>query len=200
MPSIDPDTLDPAGRYRLMISAIVPRPIAWVSTRFPDGRVNAAPFSYFNGISSTPPLVSFAAGRRSRVPDDVAKKKDTIANIERWGDFVINLVSGPAAPAMVRSSQVSEVAENGLETVASETVETPGLAVARVRLECTLHAQLDLPEAFTTLVIGRVRRLVAADGVLGEDGLVDLAALDPVGRLGGSDYCAVGEPITIRPE
>ncbi len=201
MPSIDPDALDASGRYRLMISAIVPRPIAWVTTLFPDGSVNAAPFSYFNGVSSSPPLVSVAVGRRGRIPEGVSRKKDTVANLERTGELVVNLVSGPAAGAMVASSVVSEVARNGLETVPSETVAVPGLAAARVRMEARIHALLDLPEAHTTIVVARVLRFRVAEGVLDARGLVDLAALDPVGRLGGEDYGRVTEVRTIpRPD
>jgi flavin reductase (DIM6/NTAB) family NADH-FMN oxidoreductase RutF len=197
MPAIDPDALSPKDRYRLMISALVPRPIAWVTTLFPDGSVNAAPFSYFNGVSSTPPLVSVAVGRRGRVPAGVSDRKDTVANIERTGELVVNLVSGPAAKDMVASSGVSECARNGLALVPSETVAVPGLAAARLRLEARLHVLHDLPEASTSLVIARVLRLVAAEGVIGPDGLVDLRALDPVGRLGGEEYCRIGEVLSI---
>lgn len=193
MTSLDPDTLSAADRYRLMISAIVPRPIAWVTTLFPDGSVNAAPFSYFNGVSSTPPLVSVAVGRRGRVPEGVSRKKDTVANLERTGELVVNLVSGPAAEAMVSSSVVSEVARNGLATVPSEAVAVPGLAAARVRMEARVHALLDLPEAHVTLVVARVLRFRFADGVLDARGLVDLAALDPVARLGGEEYGRVAD-------
>jgi len=198
MPSIDPDSLDAAGRYRLMISAIVPRPIAWVTTLFPDGSVNAAPFSYFNGVSSTPAIVSVSVGRRGRVPEGVSRKKDTVANIERTGELVVNVVSAAAGPAMVASSEVSEVAKNGLVTVESETVAVPGLALARVRMECRLHTLLDLPEAHATLVLARVLRFRVEDGVLDGEGLVDFAALDPLGRLGGSSYGRVPEPFEIR--
>ena len=193
MPSIDPDALTATDRYRLMISAIVPRPIAWVTTLFSDGSVNAAPFSYFNGVSSTPPLVSIAVGRRGRVPEGVSRKKDTVANIERTGELVVNLVSGPAAEAMVASSVVSEVRRNGLATEPSDTVAVPGLAVARVRMEARVHALLDLPEAHTTLVVARVLRFRVAEGILDARGLVDLPALDPVARLGGEDYGRVAE-------
>jgi len=73
----------------------------------------------------------------------------------------------------------------------------PGLAAARLRMECRLHTLLDLPEARTTLVIARVVRFVAAEGILGPDGLVDPSALDPLGRMGGMDYCTTRERMTI---
>ena len=197
MPSIDPSTLSHGDRYRLMISAVVPRPIAWVTTLFPDGSVNAAPFSYFNGVSSTPPLVSVAVGPRGKVPEGISRTKDTAANAERTGELVINLVSGPAARAMVASSVTSEVARNGLATVPSEIVAVPGLRDARVRLECQVHRLVPIEEAGTTLILARVLRLVAAEGVLGRDGLVDVSALDPVARLGGESYCALRDPFDI---
>ncbi len=179
-----------------MISAIVPRPVAWVTTLFPDGSVNAAPFSYFNGVSSTPPIVSVAVGPRGKVPEGVGPRKDTAVNAEREGELVVNLVSGPAAEIMVASSAVSEVARNGLATVPSEAVRVPGLAAARVRLECRIHRIVEI-EGGTSLLLARVLRLYAADGVLGPDGFVRLEALDPVARLGGQDYGSVAAVRTI---
>lgn len=197
MPSIDPDSLSHADRYRLMISAIVPRPIAWVTTLFPDGSANAAPFSYFNGVCSTPPIVSVAVGARGKVPAGVSPRKDTAANAEREGELVVNLVSGPAAGIMVASSGVSECARNGLALVPSEAVRTPGLEAARVRLECLVHRLVEIEEAGTTLILARVVRIAVADGVLGPDGFVRIEALDPVARLGGQEYGSVAAVRTI---
>ncbi len=196
MTSIDPAALSPRDRYRLMISAIVPRPIAWVTTLFPDGRVNAAPFSYFNGVSSTPPIVSIAVGRKGRK----GEKKDTLRNIEATGELVVNVVSHPSLRAMVASSGDSDAGRSGLRTVPSESVAVPGLADARVRFECKLHALLDLPEASATLVLARVLRIRADDAVL-RGGLVDPRALDPVARLGGDSYARIGDIVDVpRPE
>ncbi|MCI0341316.1 MAG: flavin reductase family protein [Planctomycetales bacterium] len=196
MTSIDPGALSPRDRYRLMISAIVPRPIAWVTTLFPDGRVNAAPFSYFNGVSSTPPLVSIAVGRKGRT----GEKKDTLRNVEATGELVVNVVSQPSLRAMVASSGDSDTARAGLRTVPSEAVAVPGLADARVRFECRLHALLDLPEANATLVLARILRIRADDEVL-KGGVVDPRALDPVARLGGDAYARLGDITDVtRPE
>ena len=201
MPDIDLDALSHGDRYRLMISAVVPRPIAWVTTLFPDGSVNAAPFSYFNGVSSTPPLVSVAVGPRGKVPEGVSRVKDTAANAARTGELVVNLVSFPARREMVASSVTSEVARNGLAVTPSGTVAVPGLRDARLRLECRVHRLVEIEEAGTTILIARVQRMVAAEGVLGADGLVDLRALDPLGRLGGESYCRVAEPFEVpRPK
>jgi flavin reductase (DIM6/NTAB) family NADH-FMN oxidoreductase RutF len=195
VPSVDPDALEARDRYRLMISAIVPRPIAWVTSLFPDGRVNAAPFSYFSGVSSSPPIVSVAVGHRSPA---TAGWKDTARNASARGEFVVNLVPFDAAEAMVASSGVSETDRNGLATVPSRRIATPGLAASRLRLECRVHSVVDLADARTTLLLGRVVGIEAAEGVLRPDGTADLAALDPVGRLGGETYCRVREPIEIR--
>jgi flavin reductase (DIM6/NTAB) family NADH-FMN oxidoreductase RutF len=197
VPDLDPDALSPAERYRLLISAVVPRPIAWVTTLFPDGSVNAAPFSFFNGVSSSPPVVSVAVGPRGRVPAGVSPRKDTVANAGRTGELVVNLVPAAAAAAMVASSGVSECARNGLALVPSGSVAVPGLAASPFRMECRLRNLVEVEEAGTTLILARVLRFVAADGVLGPDGLVDLRALDPLARLGGESYARVGEPFRV---
>jgi flavin reductase (DIM6/NTAB) family NADH-FMN oxidoreductase RutF len=194
MPFTDPEALDARGRYLLMISAVVPRPIAWVTTLFPDGSANAAPFSYFSGVSSTPPVVSVAVGHRVAPGEGW---KDTARNARDRGAFVVNMVPFDAAPAMVASSGVSEVDRNGLALVPSRSVEVPGLAAARLRLECRLHSLVEVEGARTTLILGRVTGIATEEGMLRPDGTADLAALDPVGRLGGETYCRVREPFVV---
>ncbi|MHC4449728.1 MAG: flavin reductase family protein [Planctomycetota bacterium] len=122
---IDPTNLEPRDIYRLMISVIVPRPIAWVSTQSPDGVLNAAPFSYFQALGGNPPMVMIAVGNRR-----TGESKDTRRNIEATGEFVVNLVGEQNGPAMVRSSVdhpygVSEFEQAGLTAVASEIVAPP---------------------------------------------------------------------------
>src|SRR5574337_2056419 len=91
---IDPSTLDSRQRYRLLISTVAPRPIAWVSTRARDGSLNLAPFSFFQALCGTPPLVTISIGRRKGAP------KDTLANIQETGEFVINMVTEAVAEQM----------------------------------------------------------------------------------------------------
>jgi flavin reductase (DIM6/NTAB) family NADH-FMN oxidoreductase RutF len=182
---IDPEDLTKPERYKLMTSVVLPRPIAWVTTLFPDGKVNAAPFSFFNGISSSPPLIQVCIGkRRDGTP------KDTFANALREGEFVVNVVTRDLAEAMVATSAsldpgVSEMEEVGLAPAPSETIRTPGIAETPVRFECTLDRSIDF--GGTSMIVGRVRRFHVDDAVYGE-GAARFDRLRPVGRLGGLAY------------
>jgi flavin reductase (DIM6/NTAB) family NADH-FMN oxidoreductase RutF len=200
---IDPATLDKRATYRLMISCIVPRPIAWVSTRSPDGVLNAAPFSYFQALGGAPPMIMIAVGNRR-----TGEPKDTRRNIEATGEFVVNILGEAAGPQMVRSSVdhpygVSEFDEVGITAVASERVAPPRIGECGIALECKLDRVLEL--GGSGVVIGEVVLFHVEDGLLDADGLVDPARLNPLGRLGGNSYAPVreivamdqaGEPVT----
>lgn len=188
---IDPDALTPGALYKLMISLIVPRPIAFVTSLGPSGLLNAAPFSYFAPISSRPPMLAISVNSRHGAP------KDTLANIQLSREFVVNLVNELLLDAMVQASgewppEVSEVALTGLVPVASSRIRTPGLAASPVRFECRLERAIPIAE--TTLVIGQIVRGHADDEVLTE-GLGDVRKLKPVGRLGGEEYALVSEVV-----
>ena len=90
-----PDELTDRERYKVLTGFVLPRPIAWVTTIGANGVVNAAPFSFFNVFSEDPPLCMFAANAR---PD--GRVKDTVVNIQRTGEFVVNLTDEPLARAM----------------------------------------------------------------------------------------------------
>lgn len=128
----DIDAMDVKPRYNLLSSLIVPRPIAWVTTVDAAGRVNAAPFSFFNLMAGTPPVVVLGIGNRDGAP------KDTARNIVDTGEFVINLVTAGLLDAMNVTAvdfdaDVDEISEAGLETVASHAVVPPGSRRARLR-------------------------------------------------------------------
>src|SRR5262249_40067422 len=135
---IDPAQLDRRAAYKLMISLIVPRPIAWVSTVSPEGAHNLAPFSYFNGISSHPPIVMIAVGARH------GERKDTWRNIQQTGEFVVNVVVPELVDAMVLSSgefppEVDEFKEAGVSPLPSKRIKPPRIAESPVSLECALE-------------------------------------------------------------
>src|SRR5579862_8989360 len=122
--------------YKLLVSTVVPRPIAWVTTQDIDGTVNAAPFSFFNAVSGNPPVVAIGIG--GRAPGDV---KDTGGNIRRTGEFVVNLVSNRLAEQMNITAidfekNVNELAEAGLTTAPSSRVKPPRIADSPVSFEC----------------------------------------------------------------
>jgi len=182
---LDPSEMSPLERYRFMISAVVPRPIAWVTTISSEGRLNAAPFSFFTGISSNPPLVGVCVGNRRD-----GSPKDTLRNAEETGEMVVNVVPYRLREQMVACSKdfppdVDELAETGLDTAPSEVVRPPRIAGSPVSMECRVERVI--PFGGTSMIVGEVVRFHADDGVL-EDGTVGFERVRPVGRLGGSDY------------
>lgn len=195
---LDPQTLSPAAMYRFMIGVIVPRPIAFISTRAPDGRLNLAPFSYFTPLTNRPPLVGVSIQSREGEP------KDTARNIEATGEFVINVVSEPMAEGMVLASgdwpdHVDEFALAGFTAVPSERVAPPRVAESPVSLECRLHRVVEFGAA--RFVVGEVVLAHVKDELLDERGHVDPVRLAAVGRLGGDGYAPLREVLRIaRPE
>ncbi|MDH3591235.1 MAG: flavin reductase family protein [Planctomycetota bacterium] len=192
---IDPASLDRIATYRLMISTIVPRPIAWVSTLSKDGVANAAPFSYFQALGGKPPMLMIAVGRRRG-----GDSKDTAQNIADTGEFVVNVVSEDAGAAMVMTSvdyppETSEFDEVGLEAAPSVIVKTPRIAQCKVAMECKLDRVLDL--AGSAVCVGRIVLFHVADGLMDENGTVDPHKLRPLGRLGGSNYLPLRDVLAI---
>lgn len=190
---LDPHKLPAKDVYRFLISAVVPRPIAFVSTIGADGVTNLAPFSYFNAVSSEPPLVAIAINDRTDDP------KDTLRNIRETGEFVVNVVSEPLLDAMVRTAGnwprgTSEFGAAGLTPAPSERVRPPYVAESPLQLECRLHREVPLGGSY--LVVGEVVFARVRDDVLTE-GRVDPAKLAPVGRLGGELYAPLG-PVLKR--
>jgi flavin reductase (DIM6/NTAB) family NADH-FMN oxidoreductase RutF len=190
---LDPRTLPTREVYRFLIAAVVPRPIAFVSTVSAGGQVNLAPFSYFNAISSEPPLVTIAISDRADDP------KDTLRNIRETREFVVNVVSEPLLDAMVHTAgewprATSEFGPSGLTPAPSERVRPPYVAESPLQLECVLHR--DIPLGNSILVVGEVVLARVRDDVM-VDGRIDPEKLKPVGRLGGELYAPLG-PILKR--
>jgi flavin reductase (DIM6/NTAB) family NADH-FMN oxidoreductase RutF len=190
---IDPRTTSTDDVYRLLIGAVVPRPIAWVSTRGRDGVSNLAPFSYFVAISSAPPLIGIAISEREGDP------KDTLRNIRETSEWVVNVVSEPLLAAMVRTAATwprgtSEFAIAALAEGPSERVGAPCVAASPLRLECRLHREIPLGNSH--FVVGEVLLAHVDDAVL-TNGRVDAAKLAPVGRLGGEFYAPLREIVKV---
>ena len=203
MLSIHPEEQSDRDNYKFLIGSILPRPIALVTTLSETGVLNAAPFSYFNIVSSNPPIVSIAIQRKQGEP------KDTARNAMREGAFVVHVTDSSYLEQMNQTAanlppEASEVELAGLTPVESEAVAVPGLAEARIRMECLLEQALPIggtPDAPTTdLLLGRIVRF-HIDASLYHEGRIDTAALDPVSRLAGSDYARLGEIISLpRPD
>ena len=186
----DFDALSARDRYKLLVSTVVPRPIAWVVTQSAEGVVNAAPYSFFNAISGDPPLLAVSIEGR---PDG---RKDTAVNIRQSGQFVVNLVSDAMSSAMVVTaidfaSTVSEVAEARLATLPSTKITPPRIADSPVAFECELYQDVELP-GNRDLVLGRILAMhIADDAVLdAQRCYVDTPKLDLVGRMHGRGWYA----------
>ncbi len=191
---VDPNSLSEREAYRLMISAFVPRPIAFVSTRSLAGIDNCAPFSYTMGVASRPMVLGVSVGERD------GKPKDTARNILDTGEFVVNLVTDDLAERMNLASgdyaaHVSEFDEAGLTRAPSEAVRAPRIAESPVNFECYLLRAIRVAD--NLLFLGQVLRLHIADAILTE-GLVDVRKLRPVGRLGGAQYAHVRDIFEMK--
>ena len=204
---IDPAELSSRDAYFAMISTIVPRPIAFVTSMNEAGVVNLAPFSYFNGVCSRPLLVSICIGHRRYGGELV--KKDTLRNIEATGEFVIHIPPEEIAQQVNQSSaeyppEVSELAAVGLTGVPSDVVKVPRIAECPIAFECKLEQVLMLgrPKALTGMVIAEVVRIHIDDAVWDPARqMVDIDKLRPLSRLGGSWYGRTREAFSIpRPD
>ncbi len=180
-------TLTEQERYKLMISTIVPRPIAWVVTQDLAGRVNAAPYSFFNAFSNEPPVLVIGIGGRK--PGDV---KDTGNNIRETGQFVVNLVSAETAEAMNITAidfppEVDELVQARLETAPSTKVRPPRIALSPVAFECERMMAIELHHD-RTLVLGRIVAMhVRDDAVMDRERCyIDTPKLDLIGRMNGA--------------
>ncbi len=186
---IDPDTLDPQSCYKLLIGSVVPRPIAWTSTVSREGVRNLAPFSFFTVASRQPPMLCISVGPRG----DEDLDKDTLSNAEETGEFVVNIVSLSLSNTMFESSknhppEADEFEKAGLTPAPCEVVGAPRVEEAGVSMECLLDRVL--PLGSDHLVIGRMVRFHVQDELYGDNGRIDVAGLDPLGRLAG-DYTKV---------
>ncbi len=184
---------------------VAPRPIAWVSTVSADGIANLAPYSFFNAVSDAPPMIVFAPNN----PRMGGGFKDTLANLEATGEFVVNLCNYDLREAMNQSSahvgpEVDEFELAGLTKADCHHVKVPRVAEAPAALECKFLFRTRLPswhpKVENNVVFGEVKGIHIAENIL-KDGLVDMAAYQPLARLGYMDYSVVREAFAMdRPD
>jgi len=181
---------------------VVPRPIAWVSSQSRNGSVNLAPFSFFNAMSEFPPMLCFGPGGRK--PDRPIK--DTRANIEETGEFVVNLATWDLREQMNQTSayfaaEINEMAEVGLEPAPSRIVKPPRVAASPVSFECKWFKTVELPhidpESTNVAIFGEVVGIHIADDMI-EDGRVNSLRYRPIARMGYSEYTSVDSRFSMR--
>ncbi len=195
--SYDHDALDPRDRYKLLSGAVVPRPIALITTLSTAGKVNAAPFSFFNVLSADPGVV--AIGLES---NDDGSFKDTSRNIRESGEFVVNLVDRALGKPMKACAEampfgIEEPVRTGLSTIPSTAVAPPRLEATPAAFECVRHTTLEISVS-RQIVLGLVRHLHFRDDVIDLETMrVDTSRLDLIGRLAGPSYVGLADMFDI---
>ncbi|MCY8268316.1 flavin reductase family protein [Bacillus haynesii] len=199
MLSIDPHTKTERENYKFLIGSIIPRPVAFVTSLSEEGVLNGAPFSYFNIVSSNPPMISLSIQRSE------GSQKDTARNILNSKEFVVHIVDeqnvekiNTTAASLPPNQSEVQLAE--LTPVESVRVSVPGVKEAKVRMECVLEYSLELGDKYSPgcdLIIGKVVQYHIKSGIY-ENGKIDPRGLGAISRLAGHDYAKIGEIFTRK--
>lgn len=202
MLSIDPVSLSERDNYKFLIGSIIPRPIAFVTTISKDGVINGAPFSYFNIVSSNPPMISLSILRPS------GRQKDTARNIIESKEFVVHIVDEQNVDKINKTAanlppEESELELAKLTPVKSMKISVPGIKEAKIRMECSLEHSLELGGTVTPgcdFIIGKVVQFHIEESIY-ENGRIDPRGVAAVSRLAGNNYAKIGEIFEIeRPQ
>jgi flavin reductase (DIM6/NTAB) family NADH-FMN oxidoreductase RutF len=202
---IDPKDHHYNDVYKLMISAVVPRPIAFVSSVDTKGIFNLAPFSYFTICGSNPPFAVFCPVHRG--PDQ--PPKDTLRNVRETGGFVVNIVSEDFLPQMNMTAadyppEMDEFSISGLTPIPSEHVKAPRVEESPVQMECTLKDVITLSDkpGGGSMVIGQIVLIHIARRVLADPDRssfkIDPDKLKAIGRMGGPTYTRTHDRIDLE--
>lgn len=190
---------DRRDNFKTMLSCVVPRPIAWVSTVSAEGTPNLAPFSFFNGVGSNPPAVIFSPCTKAD-----GTTKDTLNNLRAVPEFVVNVVPHAIREAMNETSypftaDVDEFDRAGLTALPSRFIKPSRVAQSPVHLECKLVKIVPVGEGplSANICIGEILCFHVATDILLPDGTVDVAKIDLVGRLGGEDYSTIRDRFNL---
>lgn len=198
---IDFNELSADAAYFSIIQTLVPRPIAWVLSENNNGSFNLAPFSYFTAVSSNPPLLMISVGKK---PD--GSDKDTRVNIEQRKSFVIHIPHFEQLESMNASSAAYAAEDSELDKLNLETVAMPGFKLPRLKdshiaFFCECYEIHEIGETPQSMILGKVTSLYIDDAVTVKDPKgrikVDTQKLQPIARLGASEYMRTGEVIKL---
>jgi flavin reductase (DIM6/NTAB) family NADH-FMN oxidoreductase RutF len=195
---VSPEALSLERCYYLMSSCIVPRPIAWVGTLNEDESYNLAPYSYFNAVSATPPIVGIGIGRAHGKPE-----KDTLRNARRTGELTVSI------PTVNQASLVESSGENlpygddefkqcGLTPRLGQVVSAPIVAEAKVSLECTVYDIIPIKRSNSTLLLAEIKIFHIRDTILDDKQCADPKQFNPLVRMGSGQYASIDEVFTIK--
>ena len=202
---IELDSLSKQEAFILMTASIIPRPIAWVLSENINGSLNIAPYSFFNAITSNPPLLMISVGIN---PDKT--HKDTLYNVRDRHQLVIHIVSLEQVHAMNQSAKahkpgISEVELLGLTTTPMDGFRLPRLCDSHIAFACTLHDIYYVGNDPQALILVEIKKIYLDDAVVGEDEkgrlTIDPNKVNPVARMGPNQYVGLGELIHLcRPK
>jgi flavin reductase (DIM6/NTAB) family NADH-FMN oxidoreductase RutF len=195
---ITPEALSLERRYYLMSSCIVPRPIAWVGTLNEDGSHNLAPYSFFNGVSTTPPIIGIGIGRAHGKPE-----KDTLRNTRRTGELTVSIPTLDQANLVEASGENvpygdDEFKQCGLTPRLGQVVSAPIVAEAKVSLECIVYDIIPIKRSNSTLLLAEIKVFHILDTILNDKQCADPKQFNPLVRMGSEQYASIGEVFTIK--
>jgi flavin reductase (DIM6/NTAB) family NADH-FMN oxidoreductase RutF len=185
--------LEPRHAHDLLTSSIIPRPIAWVSSINKAGQTNLAPFSFFTGVSWSPPILAFSVVNRAD-----GSMKDTVRNIREVPEFVVHIVSVDLLSIMEYSAKplpygTDETSITDIHWLPSKTIKPRRIQEAKIAFECILERIVTVSEGpdAGNLILGRIQLVHVRDDLLKDGRAVDWLGLDVLGRLSGNRYCSV---------
>lgn len=197
-----PSDINSIDLYKILVSTVMPRPIAWISTTSKEGIDNLAPFSFFTVASVKPPILCFAPALKS--VDGIPTEKDTLRNIRETGEFVVNIVSRSLVEKMNQTSfdyppSESEFDAVGLTRAPACMVRAKRVAESLVNYECKLFQIIDFGKEVQSgsLILGEIVMTHLSERIF-KNGKVDMAELNPVGRLGGLWYCGIEDRFELK--
>jgi len=188
--TIDAAQLSTQEAYKLICGSVVPRPIAWISSINHQGLVNLAPFSSFNYVAHSPPMLAVNIGSRN------GQLKDTARNMMETKEFVVNVATLDNIHAMHQTSaeypsDLSEAEQLGIELIPGTQVKVPRIKISPIQMECRLDQVIPLGKGLNTLYIGEVIAF-HLDSSIYDGSYVDSVKLKPIARLGGPFYAELG--------
>ena len=189
-----------------MVQAIIPRPIAWVLSDNDNNGYNLAPFSFFTGICSDPPLIMFSVGKK---PSGKQKglQKDTTINIRKHKEFVVHIASTHFLDPLNKSAATLDQCESELDLLDLETTSFEGFALpriigARIAMGCSLYRIDEIGHTPQSIIYGKIESMYVDDEIVYKDDkerlIIDSARLDPLSRLGGAAYAGIGPPMAAK--
>lgn len=202
---IDFSDISPSERYFAMVQSIIPRPIAWVLSDIGNGDFNLAPYSFFSGICSDPPLLMISAGKKPEGKEK-GQEKDTRLNIRERKHFVVHIASADSLDVLNKSAATleqcrSEIELLGLEVEKFEGFSLPRLTTAPLAFGCELYRIDEIGNTPQAVIYGEIKCMYVADSAVEahpERLVINPEKLNPLSRLGGSHYAKLGSLLSAN--